>query len=168
MQINEYEQLLIEIIQDLIIYLKKMGATKVEAEDISQDIFIKAWQMELDLPPVQLKAYLKKAAKSRYIDLRRHQQRTKIIINRFGPSLLKEIDELFYLDKVKIDERKLFDILERLTFQEQKLILDRYQYQLSIQTIAEQSNLSQAAIKMRLYRIKRKLRKLMKGSLNDG
>ncbi|MFT8869831.1 RNA polymerase sigma factor [Liquorilactobacillus nagelii] len=162
MKVNRYEQVLLDIIPELIIFLQKLGATKTEAEDLSQDIFIKAWQMDLELSPLQLKAYLKKTAKSHYIDLRRHQQRAKIIIDRFGPTLLKEVDDSVFCAETIKNKQRLFGALEKLTLVEQKLILERYQQRDSIQKIAEKNSLSQAAVKMRLYRVKRKLRRLMK------
>ena len=81
--LNEYDQLLIKLCHELLPYLRQLGASQMEAEDISQDIFIMAWQAELILPPKQLQAYLRKAAKSRYFDHWRHRQRTQQLWTRY-------------------------------------------------------------------------------------
>jgi RNA polymerase sigma-70 factor (ECF subfamily) len=136
----------------------------MEAEDISQDIFILAWQAELILPPRQLQAYLRKAARSRYFDHWRHRQRTQQLLTQYGPELLPVIAELHPLAEDPLRrQHQLEKVLLQLNDSEQQLLIAHYQEALSLKEIAQRKQVSVAAIKMRLYRLKRKLRYLLGG-----
>lgn len=162
MGLNEYDQLLIKLCHELLPYLRQLGASQMEAEDISQDIFIMAWQAELILPPKQLQAYLRKAAKSRYFDHWRHRQRTQQLLTRYGPELLPVIAELHPLPgDFARQQHQLEKVLLQLNDSEQQLLLAHYQQALSLKEIAQKKQISVAAVKMRLYRLKKKLRYLL-------
>ncbi|KRM85810.1 RNA polymerase sigma factor [Liquorilactobacillus vini] len=165
MPLSAYDQLLIDLCHELLGYLRVLGASQQQAEDISQDIFILAWQLELELSPAQLRVYLRKAAKSRLIDHWRHQQRKQHLLTRYGPQAIGQIisDQT---ETTSLQEQQLRVIFQELNIAELNLLLQRYQQNSSLKEIAQINQTSVAAVKMRLYRLKRKIRRLIGGKSN--
>lgn len=165
MPLSAYDQLLIDLCHELLGYLRVLGASQQQAEDISQDIFILAWQLELELSPAQLRVYLRKAAKSRLIDHWRHQQRKQQLLTRYGPQAIGQIisDQT---ETTSLQEQQLRVIFQELNIAELNLLLQRYQQNSSLKEIAQINQTSVAAVKMRLYRLKRKIRRLIGGKSN--
>ncbi|WP_281164449.1 RNA polymerase sigma factor [Liquorilactobacillus sicerae] len=165
MTLSAYDRLLIKLCHELLKYLQTLGASQQEAEDISQDIFILAWQLELKLAPPQLRVYLRKAAKSRLIDHWRHQQRKQQMLTRYGPQAVGQII-IDHTEPAVLQEQQLQAILQELNIAELSLLLQRYQQGNSLNEIAQANQTSVAAVKMRLYRLKRKIRRLIGGKNN--
>ncbi|KRK95687.1 hypothetical protein FD25_GL000102 [Levilactobacillus acidifarinae DSM 19394] len=137
-------------------YLIKRGASLEVAEDIVQDTFMKVLEMELVLPPEKLRPYLYRIVWSTYIDWCRRENRWEQLVNEaLGPNLETTS---FPTSPFLIE---LTGSLRRLRPHEQQLLVYRYHQRWSMRRIARVLGTSPAAVKMRLQRLQRKLRKYL-------
>ncbi|NLR08766.1 MULTISPECIES: RNA polymerase sigma factor [Lactobacillaceae] len=156
MQLKAYEDWLAELTQELQRYLVGRGAQREVAEDICQDVFVKVLEMELVLPPAELRPYLYRVAWSTYLDHYRRTRRYRELVTRYirptgvvNPPLMAE-------------NPVLVRALRRLSPRECHLLVLRYAEDRPIREVAVQLGISSSAVKMRLQRVQRKLEKIMR------
>lgn len=156
MNLARYEKLVGELSVELRGYLIKRGASLEVAEDIVQDTFMKVLEMELVLPPEKLRPYLYRVVWSTYIDWCRRENRWEHLVNEaLGPCL----ETTSCPTSPAVPE--LTGSLRRLRPHEQRLLVYRYHQRWSMQRIAQVLGTSSAAVKMRLQRVQRKLRRYL-------
>ncbi len=154
MQLRQYEDLLAQLAVELQRYLMGRGAQREVAEDVCQDVFVKVLEMELVLPPDELRPYLYRVAWSTYLDDYRRKRRYRELVTQYLRPEREQAD-------FEVDE-DLQNALDKLSERERELLLLRYDQDLSIREVAVRLNVTSAAIKMRLHRVHRKLKKILR------
>ncbi|WP_395350896.1 RNA polymerase sigma factor [Levilactobacillus parabrevis] len=124
------------------------------AEDICQDVFVKVLEMELVLPPGELRPYLYRVAWSIYLDDYRRKRRYRELVTQYLRPGRKQAD-------FEVDE-DLLSALDKLSARERELLLLRYDQDLPIREVAVRLKVTPAAIKMRLHRVHQKLKKILR------
>ncbi|MFD1548127.1 RNA polymerase sigma factor [Levilactobacillus fuyuanensis] len=154
MQLRQYEDLLAQLAVELQRYLMGRGAQREVAEDICQDVFVKVLEMELVLPPDELRPYLYRVAWSTYLDDYRRKRRYRELVTQYLRPEREQVDSEVYED--------LLSALDTLPEHDRELLLLRYNQELSIREVAVCLKVRPAAIKMRLHRVHRKLKKILR------
>ena len=135
-----------------------------DAEETENDVYWKLWNTIPPEKPASLRSYAAMLCRQNAIDRLRAADRVK----RGGGEADLALDELS--ESIPDESRDaipdalaLKDTLERflqgLGRKEKQLFLQRYWYFCSVRELAESFSMSEAAVKMRLYRIREKLRK---------
>ncbi len=155
MKLDDYEESLVEIAKEISFYLQKGGALKADADDISQDLFVKLLESDIDLPFEKLRAWMYRTAIRKYIDnYRRHMTYQSILRKEFfTQSALTPFDQE--------DTSDLEEILKQLP-ETYFLVIDLFYFQdFSIKEISGLLDIRQATVKMRLSRARKQLKKLI-------
>ncbi|MBA1393084.1 sigma-70 family RNA polymerase sigma factor [Lactobacillus sp. XV13L] len=163
MKLDGYEELIKEMLLELRNYLISQGAKPQVAEDVIQDVFVKVLEMELILPPEQLRPYMYRMVQTKYIDIYRRQRHWQQLLEKY---LIPEYQQLTPAE-VSSREVQLGQALEQLSITNRQLLRWRYLDKKSITQIAVQLQIPQAAVKMRLYRLRHKLKKIMGDEINE-
>lgn len=131
---------------------------KEEADDLAQNVFIKAWK---SLPKFQwqhdnsFQAFLYRIAKNNLIDFSRKKPTASL---DDIPEIPQESD---LLDIVEQDEKR--NLVQQLLFQlndwERQLIQWRFWDELSYEQISKRTNQNVAALRVALHRILKKLKR---------
>ncbi len=153
MDIEQYEQQLITIAKELIAYLIKAGASKEDAQDISQEAFVKLLETELVLSPDKLRAWMYRVAITRYYNLYKRKKRYL--------ELIPEIISKSQWSDIILPDSGLITALGKLELEESLLILMRYEQELSVRQISVILEISESAVKTRLFRIRGKLKQFI-------
>lgn len=153
MDIGQYEQRLITIAKELIAYLIKAGASKEDAQDISQEAFVKLLETELVLSPDKLRAWMYRVAITRYYNLYKRKKRYL--------ELIPEIISKSQWSDIILPDSGLITALGKLELEESLLILMRYEQELSVRQISVILEISESAVKTRLFRIRGKLKQFI-------
>lgn len=158
MRLDGYEEQIKDISLELTRYLVQHGANLEVAEDVVQNIFVKVLEMDLILPPTEIRPYMYQMAKRQYIDYYRRQQRFQVILEKYLQPATNQANDTLQVDP---QEKKIVKALKRLPDKDRQLFVQKYIEQRSLEEIAEANHKTPAAIKMRLYRLRQKLRKKM-------
>lgn len=153
MDIGQYEQQLITIAKELIAYLIKAGASKEDAQDISQEAFVKLLETELVLSPDKLRAWMYRVAITRYYNLYKRKKRYL--------ELIPEIISKSQWSDIILPDSGLITALGKLELEESLLILMHYEQELSVRQISVILEISESAVKTRLFRIRGKLKQFI-------
>lgn len=154
MKIDHYEKLLIAIAQEIIGFLINQKIQKQDAEDIVQDVFVKLIQADLILPPDKLRPWLYRVALSRFYDLYRRQKRYRNI-------LLAQYAQYCDITPVRPVNDDLQQALGRLNDYQKSLILLYYDDRKRIRQIATIYDVSEAKIKVDLFRTRQQLKRII-------
>lgn len=155
MKLDEYEVLLKNISIELNHFLVSRGASKDIAEDVVQDVFVKVLEMDLILPPDKIRPYMYKIAKTKYIDLNRREAHLQKILQQYLIPQQKQTREPHTEDKSK----KLQRIIQKLSPGDQEILKMKYIEGQSIDEIATNLKITSPGVKMRLYRLRKKIKK---------
>lgn len=152
MKLDAYEEALIEIAREISHYLQKSGVNRADADDISQDLFVKLLESEITLPFEKLRAWMYRTAIRAYID---HYRRDKT----YQDILRKEFftkESLTTFDTV--DTSQLDELIETLP-ESSSQVIDLYYYQgFTLGEIAELLHIRTSTAKMRLSRARKHLK----------
>ena len=148
--------------REIVSYLQKSGASKVEAEDVVQDVFVKMLETEVIIPAEKMRAWMFRVSIRRYIDKYRRDKRYLQILKK----------EFFKNHSVIPFENQNYELLrsaiEELSSKEAAL-LELYYFQgFTVKEIARIMSYSVSKVKIQLMRCRAKLRKKLekKGYLN--
>lgn len=153
-------------------YICKRINDKAIGEDLASEVFEKAYKAIEDFKwqGVSLSSWIFKIARNLLTDYYRR-------INKIGEGVsLSEIEDMFcdddsslYDDVIKGEEEKLlFDSLREFKDKDQYLIYYKFFEDLSNKEIAAITGQSESNIGTRLYRIRRKLKDILKRKLKNG
>ena len=162
-KLDEYENILIGFAREIVFYLQKSGASKAEAEDVVQDVFVKMLETDLVIPAEKMRAWMYRVSIRRYIDRYRRDQHYLEILQK----------EFFKQDVIQPFENDYYELLrstiEELTTKE-AMLLDLYYFQNStVKEIAQIMSYSVSKVKVQLMRSRIKLRhKLEKKGYKNG
>ncbi|BDR59640.1 RNA polymerase sigma factor [Xylocopilactobacillus apicola] len=162
MKLDRYEELLKDLMIELRRYLISKGAKPDLAEDVVQDIFVKVLEMELILPPDQLRPYLYRMVRNKYIDLYRRDQRLNALVEQYLiPELSRpEVQESDHSEKLE-------HALNQLSAENRQLLKMKYLDQKTNEELAKELKIPMAAVKMRLYRIRKKIKKMTGDNIDE-
>lgn len=159
MRLQQYENLIVELAGELQRYLVSRGAQPEVAEDIVQDVFVKLLEMELILPPDKLRPYMYRVTWSTYLDHYRRVQRYQDLVRKY---LIPQLQEPSASTPPDITQA-----LRRLSAKNRQLLILRYDRVLSIEQISEELRIKPAAVKMRLYRLRKKLKHILRSDTHE-
>ena len=154
--IRKYSGLLWKIAASILIN----AASAQEVEECVADVFIHLWQHPEKYNPDQgkISSWLAVLTRSKAID--RYRRITKI---RELPIEEIAADSLGYMEWETVDEKKekLLSCIGELDEKEKDVIIRRYYYEQKPAEIATALDIPKKQVENRLYRVKRKLRRLM-------
>lgn len=162
-KLDEYENILVGFAREIVFYLQKSGASKAEAEDVVQDVFVKMLETDLVIPAEKMRAWMYRVSIRRYIDRYRRDQHYLEILQK----------EFFKQDVIQPFENDYYELLrstiEELTTKE-AMLLDLYYFQnFTVKEIAQIMSYSVSKVKVQLMRSRIKLRhKLEKKGYKNG
>lgn len=162
-KLDEYENILIGFAREIVFYLQKSGASKAEAEDVVQDVFVKMLETDLVIPAEKMRAWMYRVSIRRYIDRYRRDQHYLEILQK----------EFFKQDEIRPFENDHYELL-RTTIEElparEAVLLDLYYFQnFTVKEIAQIMSYSVSKVKVQLMRSRIKLRhKLEKKGYKNG
>ena len=162
-KLDEYENILIGFAREIVFYLQKSGASKAEAEDVVQDVFVKMLETDLVIPAEKMRAWMYRVSIRRYIDRYRRDQHYLEILQK----------EFFKQDEIRPFENDHYELL-RTTIEElptkEAMLLDLYYFQnFTVKEIAQIMSYSVSKVKVQLMRSRVKLRhKLEKKGYKNG
>lgn len=157
---NEWEQLLLEHAKIVFKYLIKIGATKEDAEDITQETIIKTIECLQQIEPDKMRAWLFKVAIHRYYTIYK-KNKTMVNLNEEDIEKLKpaiEHVELNLLTKEMASE--LEEALQGLQPTFQQLLILKYYMDFSYKEISEILSMKESSVKTYLQRARRAFKKL--------
>ncbi|WP_187423330.1 RNA polymerase sigma factor [Streptococcus sp. Marseille-P7375] len=149
--------------REIVFYLQKSGASKAEAEDVVQDVFVKMLETDLVIPAEKMRAWMYRVSIRRYIDRYRRDQHYLEILQK----------EFFKQDEIRPFENDHYELL-RTTIEElptkEVMLLDLYYFQnFTVKEIAQIMSYSVSKVKVQLMRSRIKLRhKLEKKGYKNG
>ena len=149
--------------REIVFYLQKSGASKAEAEDVVQDVFVKMLETDLVIPAEKMRAWMYRVSIRRYIDRYRRDQHYLEILQK----------EFFKQDEIRPFENDHYELL-RTTIEElptkEAMLLDLYYFQnFTVKEIAHIMSYSVSKVKVQLMRSRVKLRhKLEKKGYKNG
>ena len=149
--------------REIVFYLQKSGASKAEAEDVVQDVFVKMLETDLVIPAEKMRAWMYRVSIRRYIDRYRRDQHYLEILQK----------EFFKQDVSQPFENDHYELL-RTTIEElptkEAMLLDLYYFQnFTVKEIAHIMSYSVSKVKVQLMRSRVKLRhKLEKKGYKNG
>ncbi len=130
------------------------------AEDLTQDTFFKVWKSLPSFSPARgsFNSYLLTIARNNVIDYQRKKK--EIYLN---PIMEDEIpsSEVIEDNVIKTEEQQeARSILAKLEGADRRLIILRFFEELSMAEIAKMENLKEGAVRVKIYRILRKMKNL--------
>lgn len=148
--------------------LIKMGVSKEDAEDITQETAIRFLQYIDGIEVEFAQAWLFRVAINKYYDsLRREKTREKYILS-FDTSDLFEFDTPEQLLLQKEFLNNIQTVLSKMKPKEAELLLLKYSADFSLKEIASVFQTSDKTIKTQLARAKQKMLKLIKEDYKNG
>ena len=150
----EFSALIEETYRSLQIFIRYLGASESDIEDLVQDVYFKAHKALARYDSDRsFKAWLFAIAKNTFIDwTRRQKSKQKYLQQNLSEKLCEGFEQA---SDSKLDLKSL---IEDLNEDEQILIELRFFQMLSFDEIAELIGVTHDAVKMRIFRIMTKLR----------
>jgi len=165
--IQEWEQLLLEHAKIVFKYLIKIGATKEDAEDITQETIIKTIECLQQIEPDKMRAWMFKVAIHRYYSLY-NKNKTMVHLNDEDLEKLKPAIEHVELNLLSKEmSRELGEALQGLTPTFQQLLILKYYMDFSYKEISEIVSMKETNVKTYLQRARITLKKLWKEKYNE-
>ncbi|MGT2666931.1 RNA polymerase sigma factor [Streptococcus rifensis] len=162
-QLDDYEKELIAWAREIIAYLVKSGVSLADAQDVTQDVFVRLLDSEFALPASKLRSWMYRTAIRRYIDLYRREKTYHDVLRK----------EFFTKENIVTydvqDGEWLREAMQSLK-QGQRFALELYYFQgFNVKEIAHILGISQSKVKIDLMRGRQNLKKqLEKEGYEDG
>lgn len=125
------------------------------SKDIVQEVFVKLMEQKTKLDSgVRIKGWLFICTRNlTYNHLKRQNRRSVPLTAINNPTVEMSVETKLFIQNV----------LDKLAFNEKELILLREQQQFSIEEISMTLGISKEAVRVRLYRIRKKMQQIAKG-----
>jgi RNA polymerase sigma-70 factor (ECF subfamily) len=153
LKLDAYEKQLLEIINELISYLIKMGANNQDAQDIAQDTIIKILEIEAILPAKMIRPWIFRVGINLYFNLFNRKKKYQEILN------LHMLPTHFVTKET--DYEPLYHALNQLDQKSANLLLMKYEQNLRIEEMAFVLKRPKESLKTELYRARKKLQTIM-------
>ena len=155
---KEFSRLIEETWRSLVFFLRYLGLPESEVEDIAQEAYVKAFKAFENFDTGRsFKSWLFAIARNTFIDWTRRQKCQRQFLEA---NFTKDYCETFEEDAN--NRNQVRTMLEKLSPEEQVLVELRFFQDLPFAEIAELTNLSVGAVKMRMMRILDKLKTVLK------
>lgn len=136
-----------------------------ETEDITSDVFLKAWRYLQEKKEVKsFSGLLYRIARNSIIDLYRNKAaKPEIILSDFSEEMPDVGDKGEWYAEVngKIETQKIIDVLKKLKQEYREVITLRYVDELEIDEIAEIVGRTTIAVRVTLHRAMKKIREIL-------
>ena len=168
------------------VHLDRRVAARVDASDVVQDVFIKAWDKFSEYfreRPVALYPWLRRLAWDRVIELHRahiraqrrsvlrERRRARALPDQTATALVNQLaTSMTSVSKKLMREdarRRLAMGLEKLQPADREVLVLRFLEELSVKDVAEIVGISQGAVKTRCFRAIERLHALLEGDSAD-
>lgn len=150
-----YEQYATDVLRVSYFYL----GSRMSAEDVTQEVFMRLMQTNPDLSPGKEKAWLLKVALNRCRDLWRSSWHKRVLLGSPRLEIIPARDEIEQLT----EKRALMQAVNALPAGEREIFLLYYYQGYSIAQTAEILNLPEGTVSSRLSRGRSKLRQYLDG-----
>ena len=157
---NIWEQILLEHARIIFKYLIKIGATREDAEDITQETIMKTIECLQQIEPEKMRAWMFKVAINRYYSL--YNKNTSVVtlsevdLERLLPVF--EHVEINMLTEEEVSELKRVLHVLQPTFQHLRIL--KYYMDLSYKEISEILNMKETQVKTYLQRARKSFKKI--------
>lgn len=131
--------------------------TENDIEELAADVFLAVWQTADKLQTGKIRPYLAAIARNKTKSRLRTQKETVPLEDTM---ILETADLQEEVEHILLAEA-LSDTIKCLPKQDSEILLRHYYYYQKISEIAEEMQLSQSAVKVRLHRARNKLKQLL-------
>ncbi|MER2190812.1 MAG: RNA polymerase sigma factor [Solibacillus sp.] len=153
-----WEGLLLQHAEEVFRYLRKIGATKEDAEDAVQEAIMKTIECIAQIELTHLRAWLYKVAIHRYYTLYKKQKKSIYLTDDDAALLTSNISiEADFLTKER--QTTIYNALQKIQPNFQQLLIMKYFSELSYKDMAAILDVSEPHIKTYLQRARKALRK---------
>lgn len=156
MKLDGFEQMIVALAREVSYYLRKIGASYEDAEDIAQDALVKILETQHVLPPNTIRAWLYKVAINQFRDVYRRKQRYAAILEA---QFAMAGDLLSDFETESIEAEYVQQALQRLKPIETELLLLRYEERLHHEEIAFLLEMKLDTVNTKLYRARQAFKK---------
>lgn len=166
---DQYE-ILIHKYQKLVYFsiLKIIDGEKVEAEDLTQEVFIAAYRsIHHFRHDSSFSTWLLKIAANRALDYKKKRKWATVKDEHILENIAANDDILSTMIR-KESNHKLNQLIHKLPILYQNVILDFYYNQLSYQEISAKEEIEVKTVEVRLYRARKMLKTMWKEEQNHG
>ena len=141
-------------------YLIKIGATKEDAEDFTQEMIIKTIECIQQIEPEKMRAWMFKVAIHRYYSLY-NKNKSVVRLNHDDLERLKTVFEHVESDLLmKEQANELVEALQGLQPKFQQLLILKYYMELSYKEISEILDVKETIVKTYLQRARESFKKI--------
>ncbi|MBQ8080898.1 MAG: sigma-70 family RNA polymerase sigma factor [Clostridia bacterium] len=131
-----------------------------QAEDVTQDVFVRLLTAAPILKPGSEKSWLLKVALNRCRDLWRSAWARRVLVGSPTLELIPDPDDV----EDSLEKRELLQAVHRLPASFREIILMYYYQEFSIAEIADILEVPEGTVSSRLSRARKKLEEMLKGS----
>lgn len=154
---NAFEPIIHMYQQKLFIYCFHMLGNRQEAEDIVQEVFIKAYQcLHMYQFDFSYSAWLYKIAGNQCMTLLKRKKKLSVLLSNFWQEHKPKVEE----EAWKSIEDNSSDLLKRLTAEERQIIILHALEGYTLDEIAQGLQLKAGTVRKRFERIRKKLKKI--------
>ncbi|WP_088104350.1 RNA polymerase sigma factor [Halalkalibacter urbisdiaboli] len=165
---KQFKQMIGQYLDDVFYYLRKMTASKEDAEDILQEtVYRYLVCMENKEVIKDRKSWLFRVAINLYYDLYRKRKRRNEIIERFMRHDLWDATTPEQVILQKETWRQLEKILNQLPSRSKEILLMKYVGGLTYKEIASITSLEESSVKTMAFRARKQLLSINHGGLVD-
>ncbi len=163
MEDEYFEQVLLKEMKTVFKYLLKIGASKEDAEDITQDTLYKTIKNVNSIQDGKVRAWLFKVSINSYYNLYNRKKAQQ-------PYSLEEVDSIMFLAKSMDDiivteesKQSVHGVLKLLKPSYKNLLVLKYLMDLSYREIGDILELSECQVKTYLYRARNSFKNIWEG-----
>ncbi|MGX7195992.1 RNA polymerase sigma factor [Enterococcus olivae] len=157
---NSYsEEYLLRTANELIAYLRKIGARLPDAQDIAQETLLKILEIETEIPPDKVHAWMFRVGTNLYFNLYKQTKRRQEILERDFPRIPEEWSSY---------NEQLFIALNQLDLKAATVLILKYSEERSMKEMAFLLGRPESSLKTELYRARKKLKKILEELTEDG
>ncbi|NIS79366.1 MAG: sigma-70 family RNA polymerase sigma factor [Anaerolineales bacterium] len=130
-----------------------LSGDSLDAEDITSEMFVRAWVNNSKIRTETLKAYLFAIARNVYLEQRR-KRKNQVVLNDVYPDPAPEPDEVV---ESQLELRRVQRFLQTIPETDRVAFILRVQHELPYAEIARVLELSLSAAKVKVHRVRKKL-----------
>lgn len=138
--------------KSIVLYLTKMGASLEEAEDITQDSFIKIYEYITEIEIKNFNAYLFKIAINKFNNMKRKDKKGYFNLEEGFFEKLEGLEKTEENLIKKENQKEINEVLDSLKEIYKTLLLLKYDLDLSYEEICNLLNIDKNIVKVYLYR----------------
>ncbi len=171
---DTFEKILAEHRDRVFSYAFYVLGNRQDAEDVTQDVFIRLWRNLGDIDLSRRKSWIMSVAHNRCIDLARSRKRT--VHRREDPDMLATDTDSAPVSlemnpglrsESRETRRLLLQALRKLPVRSRSMLVMHYYQGLKYRTIGEMLDLNINTVKVEVHRARKELRKILAGDFPE-